>query len=230
MSPAPSSASDYFGGMRESYDSLIRRAIPAYDEMLRMLLRFLPPSPRRILELGCGTGNLTVPLVARYPETPLTCVDASEEMLVITSNRLAEAGRTRDLYLIASTFESLTPSLGAFDLVVSSISIHHVADKALLYRTLYDVIDPGGTFRWADQTRGANEAIHAVHWSDWLAWCRQPGNCSEEEIESLLDHARAHDHYTSLPEHFTLLTGAGFAPVDCVWRDNMWAVVIADKP
>ena len=53
-------AADYFGAMVGEYDSLIRRAVPRYDEMTARLLDYLPPSATSILELGCGTGNLTM--------------------------------------------------------------------------------------------------------------------------------------------------------------------------
>ena len=38
----PTSASGYFGSMAESYDSLIHRAVPRYDEMIARLLEYLP--------------------------------------------------------------------------------------------------------------------------------------------------------------------------------------------
>ncbi|MBV9774169.1 MAG: class I SAM-dependent methyltransferase [Gemmatimonadetes bacterium] len=225
------SASDYFGSIAGSYDSLIRRAVPRYGEMLARLVDFLPPAAERILELGCGTGNLSLALAARYPGASLTYVDASSEMLMVTGARLREQdpefaarGRPRPC-----RFEEISPSDGPFDLVVSSISMHHVADKAALYRTVHALVPPGGTFRWADQLRGGSPQIHERIWTRWLEFCREPGNCSEEEIHSLLEHAETHDHYTPLAEHLRMLEAAGFAPVDCVWRDGMWGVVTADR-
>jgi len=217
--------------MRESYDSLIRRAIPRYDEMLSTLVDYLPAEPLRVLELGCGTGNLSVSLAQRYPAAALTFVDASEEMIAITTARLAAAdrsfaGRAQPALL---RFEELRALSGPFDLVVSGISLHHVADKGTLYRDVYDVLAPSGTFRWSDQTRGATEEIHARHWNEWLDYCRKPGNCTPEELDGLLAHAEAHDHYTPLFEHFALLHQAAFAGIDCTWRHNMWVIVTADK-
>jgi hypothetical protein len=66
-----------------------------------------------------------------------------------------------------------------------------------------------------------------VDWDGWLEFCRAPGNCSEEEIESLLEHAAAHDHYSRLSEHISLLTGAQFGEIDCIWRNLMWGIVTA---
>src|SRR3954471_13212754 len=90
-SPLPATAQGYFGAMVESYDSLIRRAVPRYDEMIDRLLAYMPADPKRILELGCGTGNLRVRLAERFPSAAITTVDASAEMISAARSRLAAA-------------------------------------------------------------------------------------------------------------------------------------------
>jgi len=124
-------------------------------------------------------------------------------------------------------FEELRPGDGAFDLATSCISLHHVVDKGALYRALRRALAPGGTLRFADQLWGGTEANAWLNWERWLDFCRLPGNCSEEEIESLVRHAREHDHYVPLREHVRLLEEAGFGGVDCVWRNGMWGIVTA---
>jgi tRNA (cmo5U34)-methyltransferase len=224
-------ASRYFGSMSESYDSLIRRAVPRYDEMLARLVDYLPESASSILELGCGTGNLSLALAERYPEATLTFLDAAPEMLETTRARLEikhpfVARRAR---FVETSFEKIDSMLGSFDLVASSISLHHVKDKASLYRNIYALVRPAGAFRFSDQLRGATSAIHDLNWKRWLEFCRSPGHCSEDEVESLLEHAAAHDHYTPLQEQFRLLNEAGFSALDCVWRNLIWGIVTADR-
>lgn len=223
-------ASGYFGSMVSSYDSLIRRAVPRYDEMLERLVDYLPPSATSVLELGCGTGNLSLALAERYPEASLTFLDAAPEMLDVTRARLESANPSsvRRARFVRAVFEEIGNSLGPFDLVTSSISLHHVKDKETLYRNIHALLSPGGTFRFSDQLRGATPAIHELNWRRWLEFCRSPYNCSEDEVTSLLDHAEAHDHYTPLAEHFRLLELAGFKKLDCVWRNLIWGIVVAD--
>lgn len=226
----PDTASRYFGEMAESYDSLIRRAVPSYDLMIERTLEYLPAHAGRILELGCGTGNFTLGLAARYPDAALVMVDAAPEMTSLTRSRLeaadpAAAARAR---FLTTRFELLDPVPGEFELVVSCISLHHVQDKGALYTVLRRALSNGGRFCFADQLRAPAEDIQALNWNRWLDYCRLPGGCSEEEIESLLEHAAKHDHYTPLREHIRLLEAAGFSQVDCVWRDLAWGVVTAD--
>lgn len=226
----PSTASAYFGSMIEDYDSLIRRAVPRYAEMTQSLLDCLPADAERVLELGCGTGNLSLALAARFPAAAITVVDASPEMVELTRARLEEAhpGTAARASFVVARFEELAPEPESFDLVTSAISLHHVADKLAVLRVIRSALRPGGTFRFADQMWGATEANAAHNWRRWLEFCRLPGNCTEEEIRSLLDHAAEHDHYVSVPAHLRLLEEAGFGGVDCVWRNGMWGIVTGE--
>jgi tRNA (cmo5U34)-methyltransferase len=224
-------ASDYFGALVREYDSLIRRAVPRYDELLERLVFYLPPlgaGRRRVLELGCGTGNYSLLLAEhgrrRWPDLKLTLVDAASQMLEGTRARLAEVGRRDDAFVCAR-FEELDFEPGSFDLVTSCISVHHVADKRALFTRLARLLAPGGELLIGDQMRGGTERAHALNWQRWLAFCR--AHCSDAEAISLIDHAYAHDHYESVAAHFRALEGAGYVDVDCVWRNWMWGIVAA---
>ena len=225
----PASAAGYFGSMSESYDSLIHRAVPRYDEMISRLLDYLPRAAQRVLELGCGTGNLSLRLSESFPRASLTLVDGSAEMIALVRSRLdgSKSRSSRRTSYVEARFEGLDFPTGSFDLVVSSISLHHVEDKAKLYARVRSFLSDGGRFCFADQIRGEPESNHRLNWERWLDFCRERGNCTPDEIESLLQHAAAHDHYTTLTEHSALLAKAGFSAIDCVWRNWMWGIVTA---
>jgi trans-aconitate 2-methyltransferase len=225
----PSSASGYFGSMAESYDSLIHRAVPRYDEMIARLLDYLPREARRVLELGCGTGNLSLQLAPTFPLAELTLVDGSAEMIALVRSRIDHSTSkpgARVAY-VEARFEELDLPARSFDLVVSSISLHHVEDKAALYARVRSLMTAGGRFCFADQIRGEPESNHKRNWERWLDFCRERGHCTSDEIDSLLQHAAAHDHYTTLSDHFALLSNARFSEIDCVWRNWMWGIVTA---
>jgi len=172
-------------------------------------------------------GNLTLKLLERFPAARVTAVDAAPQMTEVTAARAEGADR---LATVTARFEDLNFPPASFDLVASAMSLHHVADKAPLYARLFRWLAPGGALRVADQFLGATEAIQARHWDLWLAFCREPGHCTEAEIQSLIDHAAAHDHYEPLHAHFRYLAAAGFAVPDCVWRNSMYAVITAERP
>ena len=229
-STPPKTASDYFGAMGFEYDSLIHRSVPRYDAIIETLIDYLPSQPETVLELGCGSGALSLSLVKYAPDCDFTFVDASEEMIEITRARLQEVfpDTVRRATFVTARFEEYNMGVDQFDLVTSSISLHHVEDKGALFRRVRESIKSGGTFRFVDQLSGGTEANHARMWQGMLDFERAPGNCTDAEIQGLLDHAKAHDHHTPLAAHFHLLQEAGFVGIDCVWRDLMWSVITAD--
>lgn len=221
-------AGTYFGEMSDTYDSLIHRAVPRYDEMLDSIIAYAPAHCQNILELGCGSGNLSCRLVQRWPDAAITLVDASAEMVELASARASGVGqRTARLTPLVARFEDLGNCKAPFDVVVSSISLHHVSDKRSLFSSIRNLMSAGGRVLIADQFRGAPDENHQYNWHGWLEFCRLPGNCSEEEVTSLLAHAEAHDHYESIAAHIEYLEAAGFGDIDCVWRNLMWGIVSA---
>ena len=221
-------AAGFFGAMTDAYDSLIRRAVKPYDEMLARLVEYLPSSAGNVLELGCGTGNLTVLLAERWPDARLSVVDSSQAMIAETRQRLMQthpdvAARCT---FITARFEDLSPPNAAFDVVTSSLSLHHVRDKATLYRSLRPVLRLGGQLVFADEFRGVPDAVHQLNWAYWIESCRQHG-VREPELRELIDHRLAHDHYGSVSEHVFWLSQACFGDIDCVWREYFWGVLRA---
>lgn len=220
-------ASAYFGGLSQEYDSLIRRVVPRYDEMIERLVEYLPRRASRILELGCGTGTFTLRLAERYPEAELTLVDASPEMLETVRARLDPSRAVR---LREESFEEVELEPGGFDLVTSCIALHHVADKAALFRKLHAALAPGGALVYADQMGGATADHQRINWDRMIEFWTAPGHCTEEEIRGLLEHAEAHDHYAPIVAQITLLEQTGLRELDCVWRNHMWGIVTARRP
>jgi len=225
-----STASDYFGALVAEYDALIRRAVPRYDEMLERLVDYLPPVAARVLELGCGTGNLSLLVAARHPAAAFTLVDGAVEMVAVARQRVAAAHPGCAVTGVAARFEELALPPGSFDLVTSSISLHHVADKAALFRQLFALLAPGGSLVYADQMRGRTDAHHALNQARMRAFWQRPGHLTAAEQAHLDRHEAEHDHHVSVADQFAWLAAAGFADIDCVWRNWMWGVVTARTP
>jgi SAM-dependent methyltransferase len=100
--------------------------------------------PRRILDLGAGTGAGTFALLARFPAAEVTAVDASPahlERLREKAEALGVAGRVRT---VPADLDGEWPELDRPDLVWASASLHHMADPARTLRTVYDLLAPGG--------------------------------------------------------------------------------------
>ena len=95
----------------------------------------------RVLDLGCGAGQLSYHL-AQSGAAEVIGVDVSETMLGLAR---AERSHPRVTFSVAA-MESLRFPAERFDLVVSSLALHYVADYVGLVRRVADWLVPGGGF------------------------------------------------------------------------------------
>ena len=100
-----------------------------------------------VLEIGCGTGALTVPLAAAVGERGrVVAVDISEPMLKVA--RVGERGLQNVTLLLgdAQVFE-FEPA--AFDLATSRMGVMFFADPAAAFRNIDGALKPGGRLVFA---------------------------------------------------------------------------------
>jgi SAM-dependent methyltransferase len=101
------------------------------------VLEWLAPQPgERILDLGCGDGQLTARLVATG--AIVVGVDASAEMLA--------AARVRGIDAHEGRAESLPFADQTFDAVFSNAALHWVRDQDAMMAEVRRVLKPGGRF------------------------------------------------------------------------------------
>jgi trans-aconitate 2-methyltransferase len=113
------------------------------------LLALVPVRPRlRVIDLGCGTGQLTARLAAALPESEVLGIDFSAEMLERAAG-LARPG----LSFRQGRIETVE---GEWDVVFSNAAIHWVEDHERLVPRLFSLLAPGG--RLAVQLPANHEA------------------------------------------------------------------------
>lgn len=101
-------------------------------------------NPRRIMDLGSGTGTGTFALLARFPEAHVTAVDASVDHLHRLREKAGEAGVDDRVRTVQADLDATWPDLGRPDLVWASASLHHMADPDRTLRQIHDTLTPGG--------------------------------------------------------------------------------------
>ncbi|MEU9958538.1 class I SAM-dependent methyltransferase [Streptomyces sp. NPDC050982] len=116
-------------------------------EHLASITAWLPvgAGPRRVVDLGCGTGAGTLALLGRFPEAEVAAVDSSAAHL----HRLQEktAGAAGRLRIVQADLDAKAwPDLGAPELVWASASMHHMSDPDRALRRVHDLLAPGGLF------------------------------------------------------------------------------------
>jgi trans-aconitate 2-methyltransferase len=110
-----------------------QRARPAADLIAQIRLE----NPRRIIDLGCGTGNSTEQVHAHWPQAEIAGLDSSASML----KQAAE--RHPDWQWIESDIEHWKPN-GVFDLIFSNAVLHWLGDHRSLFPGLFQHVGPEG--------------------------------------------------------------------------------------
>ena len=139
-----------------------------YGEVLDWVAaRLLADTPGRVVELGSGTGNLTI----RLPHVKeLTCVDISTQMQRIAQEKLTASPHIS--YVAADILEFFDKLENKFDAVISTYTIHHLtaAEKHLLFEEIKHALEVGGLALFGDLMFENCEGRAA-----YLAYCRRSG-------------------------------------------------------
>lgn len=115
-------------------------------EQLASIVAWLPlrSAPRRVVDLGAGTGAGTFALLDRFPEARVTAVDSSVEHLHRLREKACRAGVGDRVETVPADLDAAWPDLGAPDLVWASASLHHMADPGGVLRGIRRRLAPGG--------------------------------------------------------------------------------------
>jgi 2-polyprenyl-3-methyl-5-hydroxy-6-metoxy-1,4-benzoquinol methylase len=107
----------------------------------------------QVADLGCGTGQISLPLAARGCR--VLAVDVSPAMIRQLAS-LASRQSPGQVEGLALPIEELALPPQSLDLVVSSYALHHLrdADKARLVTSAFDWLRPGGQLVIADMMFG----------------------------------------------------------------------------
>jgi trans-aconitate 2-methyltransferase len=145
----------------------------------------------RVLDAGCGTGQVTERLLDRLPTGTVVALDGSPSMIARARERLGDA---RVDYLVHDLLQPIP--IGPVDAVLSTATFHWILDHDRLFANLAAVLKPGGQL---------------------VAQCGGAGNTVElGRIVRDLDYELEEDKNFAGPEETReRLERAGFTDVEC---------------
>ena len=129
----------------------------------------------RVLDLGCGIGNILIALAERTDFIhPAAGVDVSPDLIRIGEREIAQAGLRDRIGLEVAPATRLPFEDGAFDVVLTSHVLKHLDDEALLtsFREVVRVLRPGGRFLLWEFEKCARSAL--LFWSARLSGLPPP--------------------------------------------------------
>lgn len=211
-----------------TYDADRRRIIPPFDGFYGAAVEAVAlagGTPRRILDLGAGTGMLSAFVLDAYPESQVTLFDGASLML----DRARESLGTDRVEFVEGDLYGELPE-GPWGAAVSALAIHHLSDdgKRHVFGEAMRVLRPGGIFVNSEHVLGPTPFLDAEY-RRWHEFEARKAGINDQEWAAAEDRMTA-DHLSPLPDQLEWLADAGFEDVDCLFKDRGYATMFGRKP
>lgn len=189
----------------------LAREIPHRQTAEEMLLAALPERVERCIDLGTGDGRLLALVRTRHPDAEAVGLDSSKAMLDRAEARFDDGP---EVTLRDHDLSAPLPDVGAAEVVVSGLAIHHLEDqrKRELFDEVHGLLTPGGVFANLDLVRSGSTRLHE-------RFRREIGRVEDDPTDRL----------AGLDEQMDWLREAGFAEVDCHFKWLEMALIVAVK-
>ncbi len=149
-------------GAAVSYDAITQYVLPPNETWIRQaLIDAVQVKPRRILDLGCGTGSTTLMLKQAFPDAEVIGLDLSPYMLLRSFHKSQSAGLNIE-WQQGNAENTFFPD-ASFDLVTASLLFHETptaATQAILHEC-FRLLVPGGQVLILD---GNQKSLRQLEW------------------------------------------------------------------
>jgi tRNA (cmo5U34)-methyltransferase len=196
-------------------------AVPHRTEGEAVLLEHIPINAKRVLDLGTGNGRLLKMIKANRPNIKGVGLDISPTMLRVAQESFAV---DKDVKIIEHDLNNslllLLSELGTFDVIVTSLTIHHLTHKRKrsIYEEIFSLLNRGGIFCNLEHVDSPTSNLHE-HFLNSIG-DRIARFARDENSDRLL----------SLDTQLGWLRQIGFVDVDCYWKWLELALIIGIKP
>lgn len=183
------------------YDPLLRWGMQE-ETFKRHLINQAQIKPdHHVLDLGCGTGTLTIRIKQMHPEANVVGLDGDPNVLAIARAKAAKAGVGMALH--QSMAFQLPYSGHAFDRVLSSLVLHHLTtdNKQRTIREVHRILRPGGELHVVDFGKPYSPFTYAL--SLVMQWFEEAadnvkGRLPEMFRDAGFDHVEEPARYTTM--------------------------------
>lgn len=167
--PNPRQLHGMFTALPPSYDLVNHIATLGLDRRWRRLtaLACLEEKPHKVLDIGCGTGDLTINLAQLAEDgTSITGLDYSLPMLELAQQKAARAEVSKKVHFVHGDVASLPFPDGHFDCVGISFAFRNLTYKNPLrlphLSEVWRVLKPGGRYVIVESSQPGNRVIRTL--------------------------------------------------------------------
>ena len=149
---------DMFATIAPRYDTVNRLMTAGMDEHWRRTAIDLLRAPHggRILDLCCGTGDVSFHLARRDPSLHISGIDFCEPMLAAARARKAKDAPRADIEFTEGDAMALPFADASFDGATMGFSLRNVVDIDATLREIRRVLKPGSRFVNLDVSKAPN--------------------------------------------------------------------------
>lgn len=139
-----------FSWLTPVYDPVLRRMMPEVALKQRLIAQAQIAAGQRVLDLGSGTGTLTIMVKQNCPGAEVAGLDGDPQVLARARAKAAAAGEVIRFDQVLAT--ALPYADGVFDRVLSSLMLHHLTtdDKQAAIAEAWRVLSAGGELHVLD--------------------------------------------------------------------------------
>jgi ubiquinone/menaquinone biosynthesis C-methylase UbiE len=139
-----------FGWLTPVYDPVLRRMMPEVALKQQLIAQAQTAAGQRVLDLGAGTGTLTVMIKQTCPDADVVGLDGDPRVLTLAREKATAAGVT--IRFDQGLATALPYDDGAFDRILSSLMLHHLTAEEKLHALgeARRVLRPGGELHVLD--------------------------------------------------------------------------------
>ena len=217
---------EQFNLVAEEYDSSRRIFIPCFDDYYEATTAFAAAfvgNPRRIIDLGAGTGLLTMYYFRHFPAAEYILCDIAGDMLEVAKRRFENIGN------ISCQVLDYTRDLpeGEFDLVISALSIHHLENdrKAALFGNIRRQLTPGGWFINYDQFCKESQVLDDALNKYWVNHLYS-STLSARELECWQERRKL-DRECSAASELDMLKKCQYKNTELIYESGKFGVIAA---
>lgn len=182
-----------FKSLTPLYDPVLKWVMREDNFKRRLIAQAELENSQRVLDLGCGTGTLSIMIKSLYPGLELIGLDGDPQVLDIARKK-ASAEHVAITWDLGMAYD-LPFENNSFDRVISSLMFHHLTteNKHLAFKEVHRILKPGGEFHLAD--------FGAPH-NPWMSLVSLYMSRMEEAADNMKGH---------LPQ---MITEAGFEGIE----------------
>jgi ubiquinone/menaquinone biosynthesis C-methylase UbiE len=210
-----------FNEFSKNYTADMVGCVPYYLELMSCFTGDLPKDfkPRKILDLGCGNGNVTHRLIQKFPDAEYTLVDASQEMISLCQKEF----KLYNLNCIQCYFNEFYFQEDNYDLVVAGFSLHHCnsVEKQELFKKIYGSLKKGGFFACSDLMLSKSNPKHSKLKEQWKSFVHLTFP-DGEKWKWLMEHYSEFDKPDNFSDQKSWLKDAGFTKIIYSSFEDYW--------